>query len=67
MTHLGRQHAYCEVGDTTKPKQLVSSILSQLHAAKRKRASGYAGSTADNAADFVNELARESWPGHGLQ
>jgi hypothetical protein len=57
MRSLKRQHAYFEVGSTTKPRQLFSSVLSQLHALKRNQDKAYAGQACDTITDFMVEVA----------
>jgi len=57
LSAMGRQHAYFDVGNTTKPKQLFSSVLSQLHGLKRKHDRAYAGVLCDSSTDFMVEVA----------
>lgn len=59
VASLRRQHAYFEVGHTTKPRQLFSSVLSQLLAQKREHDRGYAGLSCDSITDFMVEVASE--------
>ncbi len=60
LSRLGRQHAYFALGETTKPKQLFSSVLTQLQGAKRTREGGYVGrSCGDSVAEFATELSSE--------
>eukprot|EP00200_Dunaliella_tertiolecta_P008688 CAMPEP_0202374548 /NCGR_PEP_ID=MMETSP1127-20130417/5357_1 /ASSEMBLY_ACC=CAM_ASM_000462 /TAXON_ID=3047 /ORGANISM="Dunaliella tertiolecta, Strain CCMP1320" /LENGTH=357 /DNA_ID=CAMNT_0048971733 /DNA_START=47 /DNA_END=1117 /DNA_ORIENTATION=+ len=55
---MGRHHAYFEVGNTSKPRHLFSSVLSQLHRFKRKRDKGYAGVVCDSPTEFMVEVAK---------
>jgi hypothetical protein len=57
LAALGRRYAYFEAGDTVKPRQLLSSLLSQLHEkSKRTREMGYASSVCDSIPDFLVQL-----------
>lgn len=58
---LGRRHAYVQCTESMKPKQLLSSIYTQLHGYKRKAGEGYAGLAMDCMVSFIKELPSK-WP-----